>query len=52
MRCGAAEGSDTVMSICGWADHGSIALAMFPGRTADESAALLRDLRTTLEHRD
>jgi hypothetical protein len=52
MRCGAAEGSDTVMSICGWADYGSIALAMFPGRNADESAALLRDLRTAMEHRD
>ncbi|NUR50260.1 MAG: hypothetical protein HOV71_19205 [Hamadaea sp.] len=52
MRCGAAEGSDSAMTICGWADHGSIALAMFPERTADESATLLRDLRTAIEHRN
>jgi len=52
MRCGAAEGSDSPMTICGWADYGSIALAMFPGRNADESAALLRDMRTAMEHRN
>jgi hypothetical protein len=52
MRCGTAEGSDSPMTICGWADYGSIALAMFPGRNADESAALLRDLRTAIQHRD
>ncbi|NUT34883.1 MAG: hypothetical protein HOV79_17640 [Hamadaea sp.] len=45
MRCGAAEGSEAVLTICGWADHGSVAFAMFPGRTLDESAPLLRDLR-------
>jgi hypothetical protein len=52
MRCGTAEGSDTAMTICGWADYGSLALAMFPGRTTDESAALLRDLRAAVEHRN
>lgn len=51
MRCGAAEGSETVMTICGWADHGSLALAMFPGRTADESASLLRNLRAAVLQR-
>ncbi|MCP2327363.1 hypothetical protein HDA40_005870 [Hamadaea flava] len=52
MRCGAAEGSDATMTICGWADYGSIALAMFPQRNADESAQLLRDLRTAVQHRN
>jgi hypothetical protein len=50
MRCGTAEGSDA-MTICGWADYGSIALAMFPGRDSEESATVMRDLRTVIEHR-
>jgi hypothetical protein len=46
MKCGLSEAlSASAMAICGWADHGSIALALFPAHTADEAAALLRDLR-------
>jgi hypothetical protein len=46
MKCGLTEElSASSMAVCGWADHGSIALALFPARTADEAAALMRDLR-------
>lgn len=47
MKCGTT--SD--MTVCGWADHGSLAVAMFPGRTIDEAAELLRTLRSTIQHR-
>ncbi|GIH11339.1 hypothetical protein Rhe02_94060 [Rhizocola hellebori] len=46
MKCGLTEElSASSMAVCGWADHGSIALALFPARTADEAAGLMRDLR-------
>jgi hypothetical protein len=42
LRCGTGDG-DTV--VCGWADHGSIGVATFPGRSTQESEQLLRGLR-------
>ena len=35
----------------GWADYGSLAMAMFPERDIDESARLMRDLRSAIQHR-
>lgn len=51
MKCGASAGAEDPMAVCGWADHGSVAIAMFPNRPIDESAVLLRAMRTDLEHR-
>lgn len=52
MRCGTVTSTDTgAMSVCGWADYGSLAMAMFPERDLDESARLMRDLRTAIQHR-
>ncbi|MBB5869812.1 hypothetical protein F4553_003191 [Allocatelliglobosispora scoriae] len=51
VKCGSADSADGAMSVCGWADHGSLALSLFPGRDVDDSAAVLRDLRTAIEHR-
>ncbi|MFG1992168.1 hypothetical protein ACGFJ7_19530 [Actinoplanes sp. NPDC048988] len=45
MKCGTAA-ADTV---CGWADHGSLALAVFTGRAESDSAQLLRRLREAAE---
>jgi hypothetical protein len=39
------------MAVCGWADHGSIALMMFPGRAVDESGNLLRAIREEIQTR-
>lgn len=52
MKCGttATDGGGS-MTVCGWADYGSVALALLPGRTVDEAAALTRDLRGAVEHR-
>jgi hypothetical protein len=50
MKCGVSAGpvigDSSAMSVCGWADHGSIALALFPGRTPSDAAVLTRQLRT------
>jgi hypothetical protein len=52
MRCGTVTtGDDGPMTVCGWADYGSLAMAMFPERSIDESARLMRDLRAAVQHR-
>jgi hypothetical protein len=47
MKCGNATTPDDGggLTVCGWADHGSVAAAMFQNRSADESATLLRSIR-------
>jgi hypothetical protein len=46
MKCGGSGLSDdSAMAVCGWADHGSLALALFPGRTPADAAVLMRQLR-------
>jgi hypothetical protein len=52
LKCGTSNGDGGAMSVCGWADRGSIGVALFPGRTLDEAAQLLRDLRAKMEHVD
>lgn len=52
MKCGATESPEGDISVCGWADHGSLALAMFPNRTEDESAQLLLDIRNAAQTRE
>jgi hypothetical protein len=45
MKCAPTDDQVVVTAICGWADHGSIALTVFQGRSPDEAATLTRDLR-------
>jgi hypothetical protein len=52
MKCGTTPSQDGDIAVCGWADHGSVVLAMFPGRNTDESAALLRTIREAVQTRD
>jgi len=49
MRCGftATEGSSTV-AICGWADHSSVGMAVFPNRQVPQSAGVLRAIREAI----
>ncbi len=51
MKCGSAKSSDGDLTVCGWADYGSLAMAMFPDRDESDSARLLRDLRSAIEKR-
>jgi hypothetical protein len=50
-KCGSATGDGGEIAVCGWADHGSIALVMFPGRKVDESSELLRAIRAEIQSR-
>lgn len=50
-KCGSATDQDGDIAVCGWADHGSLVLAVFPGREVAESMALLRDIRQAMQSR-
>ncbi len=45
VRCGTAKEESSTITFCGWADHGSLVIGVFFERSADESAALLRQIR-------
>jgi hypothetical protein len=51
MKCGSTASDEGDMSVCGWADHGSLALALFPNRPIAESATLMRELRSSIQTR-
>ena len=46
MKCGTTSGDGGDIAVCGWADHGSVVMAMFPGRSVDDAGGLLRDSAT------
>lgn len=52
MKCGSTTTAEGDIAVCGWADHGSIGVAMFPDRKPDESAPLLRQFRETTQTRE
>ena len=52
MKCGTTKSDDGNLSVCGWADHGSLALAMFPSRSEPASATLLRQIRDATQKRN
>jgi hypothetical protein len=51
MKCGTTTSPDGDIAVCGWADHGSLMIAMFPNRTAAESATLMRGIRDDVQTR-
>jgi hypothetical protein len=51
MKCGSTTLDQQTLAVCGWADHGSLALAMFPGSGVDEAADLLRRIRPAVQSR-
>jgi hypothetical protein len=51
MKCGTTTSPDGDIAVCGWADHGSMALIMFPNRTPEQSATLTRDIRAAVQTR-
>ncbi|MEV4724993.1 hypothetical protein [Micromonospora humida] len=52
MKCGRTSGDGGDFAICGWADHGSVAMGMFANRSVDDSAGLFRQLREGIQTRD
>ncbi|GIF78335.1 hypothetical protein [Asanoa siamensis] len=53
MKCGntAVDGGGN-MAVCGWADHGATGMALFPSRSVDEAAGLMREMRDAVQTRD
>jgi hypothetical protein len=52
MMCGNTKVDETTMTVCGWADHGSLAMAMLTGVPETESATLMRQLRDATQKRN
>jgi hypothetical protein len=50
MRCGSTRTDGGSMAVCGWADHRSLGIAMFPNRPVDQSAELLRTMRKAMQN--
>ena len=51
MRCGVTVDKEGDIAVCGWADNGSVAVALFPGRPVDDAAKAMLQLRDAVEHR-
>ena len=51
MRCGVTVDKEGEIAVCGWADNGSVAVALFPGRPVADAAKSMLQLRDAVEHR-
>jgi hypothetical protein len=51
MKCGTTKSDNGTLAVCGWADHGSLALAMFPNQPESAAAPLLRTIRDATQKR-
>ncbi|MFC7545436.1 hypothetical protein [Plantactinospora sp. GCM10030261] len=51
MKCGSVPSDGDALTVCGWADHGSLALALLPDRDPDDSAELLLRMRSDVQTR-
>jgi hypothetical protein len=51
MQCGTTKSDDGDLTVCGWSDHGSVAVAMFPDRTQAEAGPIFLQIRNAVEHR-
>ncbi|GAB4104657.1 hypothetical protein GCM10028790_36760 [Micromonospora taraxaci] len=51
MKCGSTSGEGGDFAVCGWADHGSVVMAMFPGRSVTDAGGLMRNLRSEMQTR-
>ena len=51
MKCGTTKTDSGPLTVCGWADHGALAVALFNNRSEQEAAKLLPDIRKATETR-
>jgi len=51
MKCGETTVDGGGMAVCGWADHGATAMALFPGRSVDDAAKLMGEIRSAAQSR-
>jgi hypothetical protein len=52
MKCGTTKSDDGTLPVCGWADHGCLAVAMFPNQPESAAAPLLRTIRDATQKRN
>jgi hypothetical protein len=52
MECGTTKTDDGTLAVCGWADHGCLAVAMFPNQPESAAAPLLRTIRDATQKRN
>ncbi|MET7423053.1 hypothetical protein [Dactylosporangium sp. NPDC005555] len=50
-RCGEIEDKDGAIAVCGWADNGSLGVALFPGRQVADAEKAFLELRAAVEQR-
>jgi hypothetical protein len=51
LSCGVGKEGNATVAVCGWADHGSLATAVFTRRSPRDSASLLEELREAIVSR-
>ncbi|MET7402241.1 hypothetical protein ABZS66_53050 [Dactylosporangium sp. NPDC005572] len=51
LKCATGQSSSIDMTLCAWADHGTLGIGVFINRSASESAALFRDIRDVVQSR-
>jgi hypothetical protein len=51
VKCGSGKEDDLPMTLCAWADHGSVGIAIFIGRDLKEAADLFLQIRPAVESR-
>jgi len=51
MKCGNTSSGGVALTVCGWADGGSLALGIFLNRSVTESGELFRTIRGEILHR-
>jgi hypothetical protein len=51
MRCGNTSSGGSALTVCGWADGGSLAIGIFINRSLSESATVFRQIRGEILHR-
>ncbi|MEU7872699.1 hypothetical protein [Dactylosporangium sp. NPDC049140] len=50
-RCAASRLDGRAATVCGWADHGVIAIAVFAGKTVDEASRSMQSIRAAIVNR-
>lgn len=51
-RCGTGRLDGRAISICAWADHGSMGVGLFSGRSIESSSPMLQEIRAAIIQRD
>jgi hypothetical protein len=51
-RCGSGRLDGRAVSVCAWADHGSLGVGLFAGRSIEGSSPMLQDIRAAIIQRD